>query len=240
MEEPSAKPAHQPEDVESIQDRIEEHLSSADAGAFRRWLMHSKPELREHCKECDIESSGTKMCMALQLTAWGSSYHGSRRIKLRTVPELFWNELRYPGLRQEIEELERLQKSTLKEACRERKLQVSCNRIGCAVQLALYPERRHEFPHAEVDACSREGRAHSRPTGSRNATEGEDADAGLTEANSAFQSPFAHVTTVWSAAWVAGCVAATTGASWMYTIHELGRGGERWRERSHWRGCAGS
>ena len=133
MEEPSAKPAHQPEDVASIQDRIEERLSRADAGAFRRWLMHRKPVLQEHCRECDIESTGTKTCIALQLTAWGSSYHGSRRIKLRTVPELFTNEVRNPGLGQEIEDLGGLQKSMLKEACRGRKLQVTCNRIGLAV-----------------------------------------------------------------------------------------------------------
>ena len=117
MEEPSAKPAHQPENVEGIQDRIEAHLSRADSGAFRRWLMHPKPVLQEHCRECDIESAGTKTCMALQLTAWGSSHHGSRQSKLRTIPELFSNEER-----REIEELEKLSKPTLKEVCKERKL----------------------------------------------------------------------------------------------------------------------
>ena len=111
------------------------------------------------CKACEVQSSGTNLSRALELTACGASPGASTlptRKLARRIPDLFQQETQ-----REIESLYKgVGQDTLKKVCTERGMQNSSTKIGLAVCIALNKDRKHLYACSEVDAYdqSRRGR----------------------------------------------------------------------------------
>ena len=182
-------------------DKVIDGVGALDAETMRQFLTYGERQLWDMCKECDVLTSGTKLCHALELTACGASPVGALlpNGKLnRTVPELFAKDLRL-----EIEDLQKgpLNYKFLSDVCKERRLHNTGTKVGLAVCLALNKDRRHYYPCPAVDQYERRNRSSegSRSEGSRGRadTGGEAASAGRTPQGTACRTPFAHLT-VWS------------------------------------------
>ena len=228
--QPGVPPPRVAEHPEEVVRNVIEAMGRQDAKKMRQFLALSKEILTGMCKECEVLSSGTNLCRAMELTAFGASPGAptlpTRKLE-RRIPDLF-----PPENQHEIESLYKgVGKDALKRVCTRRGMENSSTKIGLAVCIAMNKDRKRLYARSEVDAYDESRRSRSGSSGSdrgtaraqsragcgRGATDGEDAAAGLTPEGTSCRTPFAHFPAIWSGAWVLAGIATTTTISWVYT-----------------------